>query len=226
MFTHFEGTGGCEWLGGALDAFVRHLNQSLGTSYALTKCLDIVKISGLTPKEPEVLLTDENTGQQMVIERKSVVWPETYIHQHQLGHKFANIIWKRANGSFRDASYQLVLDLREFNSLESKKIRDIANKIGEDISHLTPSTCPSKKQNRSGGLFGSHIRTKRERIIRALSCLTRHGWHWTPMIVKGQRRECHRRLKRKLTPQRKIPKIFEPRQAAIARFLQRQALRG
>jgi hypothetical protein len=85
MFAHFENPGKCEWLGGGLDKFVRHYNQQCGTAFSLTKCLDIVNISGITPKAPEVLLTDSGTGKSMVIERKSVVWPDDYIHRHKLG---------------------------------------------------------------------------------------------------------------------------------------------
>lgn len=56
MFTHYSDPHGCEWLGGELNAFVDHYNQSNGTAYRLVQCLDIVKISGLSPKEPEVCL--------------------------------------------------------------------------------------------------------------------------------------------------------------------------
>jgi len=146
MFTHFDGTGGCEWLGGALNAFVSHYNATIGTDYELTKCLDIVKISGATPKEPEVLLTDRATGNQMVIERKSVVWPKTYIHQHQLEHEFANLIWKVANAAFLDDSYTLTVNQREFSRLTSRQIREAGNEIGDQVSRLSPTQLPVRKK--------------------------------------------------------------------------------
>ena len=84
MFTHYDDPGKCEWRGGALDAFVKHYNEMSGTKYlALIKCLYVVRISGVAPKEPEVLLTDMSASTQMVIERKSVVWPKSYLYQHR-----------------------------------------------------------------------------------------------------------------------------------------------
>lgn len=46
LFTHYDDPGKCEWRGGALDAFVKHYNEISGTKYALTECLDVVRISG------------------------------------------------------------------------------------------------------------------------------------------------------------------------------------
>jgi hypothetical protein len=142
MFAHFEYPGKCEWLGGGLDAFVRHYNGQSGTAYALTECLDIVKVSGTTPKAPEVLLTDSGTGNQMVIERKSIVWPPNYIHRHRLEHDFAELIWKKTHDSFRDGAYKLTLNGREFDLLSSKVIQEAGQEIGDIVSRLNPTSLP------------------------------------------------------------------------------------
>ncbi|SNT13800.1 hypothetical protein SAMN05421770_104338 [Granulicella rosea] len=172
MFTHFEQPGKCEWLGGGLNGFVDHLNRVYGTAYALTRCLDVVQISGVTSKEPEVLLTDSENEQQMVIERKSVVWPPNYLHRHQLEHDFANTVWQHTRGSYRDATYELSLNSREFDQLDRKQIHDIANQIAAAMARVTPEQLPirsrtplrwsfrkvpeGEQENQSPGIIVSH----------------------------------------------------------------------
>ncbi len=92
MFSHYQRHGKCEWLEGGLDKFVSHYNRECGTSYAHTECLDIVRTGGATEKKPEALVTDGKNGKQMVIERKSVVWPPEYIPRHNNEHDFAEQI--------------------------------------------------------------------------------------------------------------------------------------
>jgi hypothetical protein len=145
MFSHYEYPGKCEWIGGGLDAFVRHYNENCGTAFSLTACLDIVKISGQTPKAPEVLLTDTTTGKQMVIERKSVVWPPNYIHRHRLGHEFADAIWKKTRGRFHDAAYVLTVNTGEFEQLSRKAIQDAAESIGEIIAGIDAGNLPVRR---------------------------------------------------------------------------------
>ncbi len=68
-----------QWQCGEVNAFVTHYNDLNGTRYALSSCLDVVRISGNSPKKPEVPLTDSSSSSQMVIERKSVVCPPHYL---------------------------------------------------------------------------------------------------------------------------------------------------
>jgi hypothetical protein len=145
LFTHYDDPGKCEWRGGALDAFVQHYNEISGTKYELTKCLDVVRISGVTPKEPEVLLTDMSTSTQMVIERKSVVWPKSYLYQHDLGHEFAGLIWKGAKGRFHEAGYKLSIRSDELRALSGKQVRDAGKQIGDAVSSLTPADLPIQR---------------------------------------------------------------------------------
>lgn len=153
MFTHYNHPGKCEWRGGALDAFVKHYNEHAGTAYVLTECLDVVRISGATRKEPEVLLTDINGGKQMVIERKSVVWPESYIHQHELGHEFANLVWESSKGQFHDAGYKVSVRASEFRILTGRQVRDAGKTIGETISKLTRADLPFRSAQPIGWSF-------------------------------------------------------------------------
>jgi hypothetical protein len=142
MFTHYSDPHGCEWLGGELNAFVDHYNQSNGAAYALVQCLDVVKISGLSPKEPEVLLTDKISGLQMVIERKSVVTPASYIHQHQLEHEFADLIWAETKGKFGDDGYVLTAGMQEIRRLSSARMRATARAIGKRTARLSIGEIP------------------------------------------------------------------------------------
>jgi hypothetical protein len=147
LFTHYRQTGKCEWRSGALNAFAAHYKENAGTNYSLTACLDVVRISGATRKEPEVMLTNPNTRKQMVIERKSVVWPKSYIHQHELEHEFADLIWEGAKDLFQDESYMLSVRADQFRTLTSGQIRQGGKQIGEEISCLAPDDLPVRKRS-------------------------------------------------------------------------------
>jgi hypothetical protein len=99
VFSHFDRRGKCEWFEGGLHAFVSHYNRERGTAFSLTECLDILTIGPAAPKQPEVLLTDKLSGRQMVIERKSVVWPLDYIRNEENFHLFAELICESAKGN-------------------------------------------------------------------------------------------------------------------------------
>lgn len=95
MFTHYQWRKKCEWRGG-LEEFVSHYNRENGTNDARAECLDILRTGGRTARKPEVLVTDASTSKQMVVERKSVVWPESYLLRHQNEHDFGSAIWTTA----------------------------------------------------------------------------------------------------------------------------------
>lgn len=75
----------CEWRD--LKHFVQHLNSAEGKGFARTNCLDLCSSS----KQPEVLCTDAD-GSTLVIERKSVVWPESYAAHHQGEHRLFSLV--------------------------------------------------------------------------------------------------------------------------------------
>lgn len=121
MFAHFTKSGKCEWFQGGLVEFIHHYNNECGTSYTLTKCLDVERSGGATPKMPEVLLTDSKSGVQMVIERKSVVWPGDYIRKHENEHAFAEAVWQTAGGWYQDACYELIVSAPQMDKLNTRK---------------------------------------------------------------------------------------------------------
>jgi hypothetical protein len=102
----------------------------------------VVRIGGSTAKQPEVLVTDPADGKRMVIERKSVVWPPDYILKHNNGHNFADTIWAETAGRFNDACYELDVSGRQIETIEARRINEIAKQIGSCIAGLDSSQLP------------------------------------------------------------------------------------
>ncbi len=83
-------SGGCER--SATDALVAHLNASEGTHYEYQACLDRLD---RTRPQPECRYVDAGCGQSLVIERKSISWPESYPYHHSKDHDLAEEIGGR-----------------------------------------------------------------------------------------------------------------------------------
>jgi hypothetical protein len=128
-----------------LDDFIAHYNQEHATAYTLSDCLDVKRTGDRTEQQPEVLVTDSRIGKQMVIERKSVVWPPTYVLQHQNGHEFADIIWQSTKGRFTDGCYELRVSSKELNKLDQGTVRRFASEIGNVIVQLDSSKIPMRR---------------------------------------------------------------------------------
>ena len=144
MFSHFDRRGKCEWLEGGLHVFVSHYNRERGTAYSLTECLDILPIGPATPKQPEVLLTDKLSGKQMVIERKSVVWPPGYVRNEETFHLLADLISESAKGWYLDGLYKVSVDAEQLGLLNKKSATKFARSIGATLSKLVPTDLPMR----------------------------------------------------------------------------------
>jgi hypothetical protein len=48
-----------------------HYNRQVGTHYAHTECLDVIRIGGMTGKQPEVLVTDTVDGKRVLSRSRS-----------------------------------------------------------------------------------------------------------------------------------------------------------
>src|SRR5258708_5301352 len=81
-------------------------------------------------------------GGQMVIERKSVVWPPSYILRHNNEHDFAKAISEVTRPRYHDACYELKVSGRQVESLDKVAIRAIAKGIGIELLNLKPSDLP------------------------------------------------------------------------------------
>jgi hypothetical protein len=141
MFSQYQRHGKCEWRGG-LAKFVSHYNHENGTNYVRTECLDIERTGGQTKPKPEVLVTDAARSAQMVIERKSVVWPHNYILRQQNEQDFANVIWQQTKGQFRDDCYELTVSAEELGRADSRAVKQIALEIGFVLAGVNSSSTP------------------------------------------------------------------------------------
>jgi len=142
MFSQYQRHGKCEWRGGGLDKFVSHYNRENETNYVRTECLDIVRTGGRTQPKPEVLITDARHSRQMVIERKSVVWPPNYIRRQQNEEDFANVIWQQTKGRFQNDCYELTVSTEDLEKLDSRAVKQIALEIGSVLAGVNLSSKP------------------------------------------------------------------------------------
>jgi len=153
VFNHYQRRGKCEWYEGLAD-FVAEYNRRQGSQYVRSDCLDITRVGSQTAKQPEVLVTDKHTGNQMVIERKSVVWPPSYIQRHENEHQFAETIWQITRGRFQDASYALCISGTELEILNQHDTRRVAAEIGTVLLSLDSARLPIRRPVPVGWAFG------------------------------------------------------------------------
>lgn len=71
----------CEW--SEIKFFVDHYNSMHGSAYRREACLDV---QTRDCAQPEMLCRDDNSGDEIVIERKLLVWPLDYVERHKNEH--------------------------------------------------------------------------------------------------------------------------------------------
>jgi hypothetical protein len=92
---------GCERK--ALEPFVAYLNMVEGTTYTHRQCLH-----SADQKQPEELFVDAVSEAALVIERKSIAWPDDYEHGHAKDHAVADKIF----AELRDIQFRKAYTLR------------------------------------------------------------------------------------------------------------------
>ncbi|MDY0297571.1 MAG: hypothetical protein RB296_09670 [Acidobacteriota bacterium] len=120
----------CEWR--LLKPFVDDFNKANKSNYTLKRCLDVVNRD---KKEPEVLL--ESPGlPALVIERKSVVWPDDYLKQHSKFHLIGERLSFRLRGLFTDGVYQFCFNDTSLGGKTDKQLkRDANNVVGQLVAN-------------------------------------------------------------------------------------------
>lgn len=144
-------SGGCERR--ATDVLVAHLNSVEGTRYEHRACLDRIDA---TQAQPECLYIDASRDQRLVIERKSIMWPEDYAYQHSKYHDLANnISAELKNIDFQDT---YVLRVPALNDESKQELRDIAHTVAQAIysqyASLKPGQDLTIRCNRYAFRFG------------------------------------------------------------------------
>jgi hypothetical protein len=119
-------TGGCER--SRIDPFVAYLNQLEGSRFTLRACLD--RLYRNSP-QPEAFYADSDNGAELVIERKSVVWPRDYAARHRNDHIIATALFKELGG-LADA-LPLSIDLQLAPRISQDELLAFARKISEAV---------------------------------------------------------------------------------------------
>jgi len=98
-----------------ISGFVDIYNEEHGCRYERSECLDVIHRNS---RQPEVLL--KCAGQQdLVVERKTVVWPENYIRDHKGFHHLGNELSRRLGQRFRDNPHVLIIQEESLSNTEN-----------------------------------------------------------------------------------------------------------
>jgi hypothetical protein len=100
-------SGGCERP--FTDAFVEHLNRTDGLHYVHRACLDVP--SGQI-SQPEALYVDGVRNTRLVIERKSISWPDDYPYGHKKSHFAADQLSAELTGLPTKHLYEIRLPMQ------------------------------------------------------------------------------------------------------------------
>ena len=125
-------SGGCERQ--RTDPFVAHLNQLENTQFIHQACLDV--LDRRSP-QPEALYRDCNTGLELVIERKTVVWPSDYAARHRNDHLVADILSEMLHDLAQGEPLTIHLD--QLPRMRVSDLSSYANEIAEAIRTSMPS---------------------------------------------------------------------------------------
>lgn len=126
-------SGGCERP--FIEPFIEHLNETEGCAFTHSKCLDV---QDRTRTQPEAMYIDTRTNAQLVIERKSLVWPADAVARHKNEH----LIGDSLGDALRDLTSDLPIDIRIWPIAPRSKheLQDlsatIANAVRASISEL------------------------------------------------------------------------------------------
>jgi hypothetical protein len=151
-------SGGCERP--ATDALVHHLNWRDGTQYEHRGCLDqLDRINA----QPECLYADNVTGRELVIERKSLLWPASYAHHHAKDHELANAIFAAVAGVEFPHAYTLAMP--HMGTQPKALLIAAGQRIGQQIRehHAKLQACRSLRINCLGKTFTLTIRAPEDR---------------------------------------------------------------
>lgn len=129
----------CEWK--KLAPLVDEYNKIHKTNFVLEECLDVKERQ---KPRPEVRLKDMLSEHHMVIEQKSIIWPENKGPKHKVFHQVADEVLDTLNQQFRGRPY--VIEFMRDVALKNEN-RDALIKEIIDISkaHITAINAGKRK---------------------------------------------------------------------------------
>jgi hypothetical protein len=148
-------SGGCERQ--RTDPFVSYLSELEGKHFSHEKCLD--RIYRNSP-QPEALYIDTDTTEQLVIERKTLVWPRDYPSRHKNDHFVAHLLIEGLKDLTNNAPYTIELEAGLLGR------RDDLAAFGNHITTVVRGRFPEVER---GGIIGEAQSGHRWRFFRGNS---------------------------------------------------------
>src|ERR1700692_2976804 len=109
------------------DILISYLNDAQETQYEYVARLDMIDRS--TP-QPETLYIDRSTRRSLVVEQKSISWPQSYVKGHQIDHSVARLFLEE----FRS------IEFRELYALELPSLIEGTRTERSDFVRTVAST--------------------------------------------------------------------------------------
>ena len=123
-----------------LGPFLTHYNRVRGTDYVFERRLDA---TGPKP-QPEAAYKDSRTGHELVIERKSLIWPPDFAQLHTTSHAIAAMIDSQLN-SVLDPQRAYRLTLQDDVHGSPDEILDYAASVTRAIAKRIDSVHRGKR---------------------------------------------------------------------------------
>lgn len=144
-------SGGCERH--RTDPFVNHLNETEGSRYSHEACLD--RLHRDSP-QPEALYVDPGSGSELVIERKTVVWPLDYAARHRTDHFIADVLSRELRDVAEGRPLSIYLDPAALMPRDELSVfaHEIAHSVTLDMGAiLSGRTIGSRQSGRRWSCF-------------------------------------------------------------------------
>ena len=124
--TCLPSSGGCERI--FIDPFVSYLNTVEGMAYKYVSCPDQ---EVRNQPQPDGLYADAALSRRLVIERKTLLWPEDHAEVHRADHFLMELILAALDPLTTDAPYEL--ELPSGISLDRSQLKAFAWQIVEQV---------------------------------------------------------------------------------------------
>lgn len=129
--------GGCERR--CIEPFIALLNQLEGSRFEHMACLDRLHQNS---RQPDALYSDRNTGTQLVVERKTVAWPEDSVQRDHNDHFIADALHEELGELAKDLP--LLIDLEPAPLMKRPAMWAFVREISEAVRANVDSICAGR----------------------------------------------------------------------------------